>query len=398
MARKSNQQKQRLINLRGRVVSTEYREDMADAGMNSEIETPVTHVECAGVMDATPGKMKSINALTGIPELEVETDEDEEETTETNPETSQPKQSTMEKETEATTGDDDLLQLQIEDVEEEIEYWSQAVVCFILEANPPWEIIEGFIRRIWAKYSIDKVSFMPNGVFLVRFKTKEMQEQVLKSGYHLFDNKPLIYQPWTKELELKKTNIEIVPAWIQFHNLPLKFWGKSLPKITGIIGKYIKSDIATTDKTKVGYARVMVELKMNQNMPDKVSFKDENGELVQVEVEYEWKPVTCNNCKGLGHLTDQCRKNIPPKAQKQTVKRVWRPVSKIGMEGKKFNEAKTAEVNRTDPTTQHTTESREAYSSNAFGSISYRDAVSPPQKQKESVQTVNDTQQNQVHG
>ncbi|KAL9230694.1 hypothetical protein vseg_006011 [Gypsophila vaccaria] len=125
----------------------------------------------------------------------------------------------------------------MEDVVEEIDYWNQAIVCFILGVNPPWDIIEGFIRRIWAKYNIDKLSFMPNGVFLVRFKTLEMKEQVLKSGYHLFDGKPLIYQSWSKDLELKKANVEVVPAWIQLHHLPLKFWGKSLPKITGLIGK-----------------------------------------------------------------------------------------------------------------------------------------------------------------
>ncbi|KAL9237199.1 hypothetical protein vseg_011781 [Gypsophila vaccaria] len=284
----------------------------------------------------------------------------------------------------------------MEDVEEEIEYWSQVVVCFILGANPPWEVIEGYIRRIWGKYNIDKVSFMPNGVFLVRFKTMEMKDQVLQSGYHLFDNKPLIYQAWSKELELKKTNIEIVPAWIQLHNLPLKFWGKSLPKITGIIGKYIKSDTATVDRTKVGYARVMVELTVNQKMPDTVSFKDEKGELVQVDVEYEWKPVTCNKCKGMGNLTDHCRKNIPQKDQKQTLKKVWRPVIKNGVEGKQPSEPKG--IIRTVPPTQHTTESREAYSSNTFGSISYRDAVSPPQKHQISAHTVNNSSQKQVHG
>ncbi|KAL9239108.1 hypothetical protein vseg_013459 [Gypsophila vaccaria] len=159
---------------------------------------------------------------------------------------------------------DNLLQLEHEDVEEEIEYLKQAVVCFILGANPPWEVIEGFIRRIWSKYNIDKISFLPHGIFLVRFMSQEMKEKVMNSGHYLFDNKPLIFKEWTKDMEMKKTEVLSVPTWVQFHHLPLKFWGKSLPKIAGLVGKYIKSDTATEQKTKLGFARVMVEVEVDK--------------------------------------------------------------------------------------------------------------------------------------
>ncbi|KAL9230735.1 hypothetical protein vseg_006049 [Gypsophila vaccaria] len=227
----------------------------------------------------------------------------------------------------------------------------------------------------------------------------EMKDQVLKSGYYIFDNKPLIYQAWTKELELKKTNIEVVPAWIQLHNLPLKLWGKSLPKITGLIGKYIKSDSATEEKSKIGFARVMVELKIDQNLPEVVSFKDEKGLLTNVEVEYEWKPVTCANCKGMGHLKEQCRRLEPNKTQKPTVKKVWRPVAK-GTEGNK----KQAETRgntgtipvRQEPVNQLLDGGEEGYSPSKFGSLSYRDALSPTQQMCHK--TGNDHQNAQSYG
>ncbi|XP_074305966.1 uncharacterized protein LOC141641194 [Silene latifolia] len=228
-----------------------------------------------------------------------------------------------------------MLQLQNEDVEEEVEYWKQSVICFILGANPPWEIVEGFIRRIWTKFNIDKISFLPNGIFLVRFKTMEMKEKVLASGHYLFDNKPMIVKAWEKDLEMKKGEVKSVPAWIRIHKLPLKFWGKSLPKITGIVGKYVKSDVATEERTRLGFARVMVELLVDQNLPSKVSFKDETGGIVQVEVEYEWRPVTCTKCKGMGHVMEQCRKGEQKKLNKVPVKQVWVP-KKMWMLGTRF--------------------------------------------------------------
>ncbi|KAL9227818.1 hypothetical protein vseg_003466 [Gypsophila vaccaria] len=270
-----------------------------------------------------------------------------------------------------------------EDVEEEIDYWYQAVVCYILGANPPWEVIEGFIKRIWTKFNIDKISFMIGGVFLVRFKSMDMKEKVLQSGYYLFDSKPLIFKAWSKDMVLQKTEVEVVPAWIQLHNLPLKFWGKSLPKITGLVGKFIKKDVATEDRTKIGYARVMVELKVDQLFPSKVAFMDENGDVVKVDVDYEWKPITCNKCQGMGHQTEHCRKGKPQKLPQQVIKKVWKLVVKEDETKKNATgEERIAQVTARQPKrlinmSHSKEEGMEGYSSRTFGSLSYREVLSP---------------------
>ncbi|XP_074305100.1 uncharacterized protein LOC141640037 [Silene latifolia] len=221
----------------------------------------------------------------------------------------------------------ELLQLTEDDVQSKLDYWQQAVMGFVVVANPPWQILEGFLKRIWNKYVIDKISFLPNGVFLARFQTEEMKQSVLGSGYFLFDNKPLIIKPWQPDLQLTKENIKAVPAWIHLQNLPLKFWGKSLPKIANLVGQYVKSDPATEMKTRLGFARVMVELNLGQVFPKSLKFLDEKKQEVIIDIVYEWKPSLCTRCKQLGHEKDQCRKgkNVakPPIPQK-----VWRPIKK----------------------------------------------------------------------
>ncbi|KAL9236877.1 hypothetical protein vseg_011497 [Gypsophila vaccaria] len=71
---------------------------------------------------------------------------------------------------------------------------------------------------------------MPNGIFLVRFHSIEMKDKVLQSGYYLFDNKSLIVKGGTKDIELKAEKVKTVPVWVQFHDLPVKFWGKVFQK------------------------------------------------------------------------------------------------------------------------------------------------------------------------
>ncbi|XP_074300544.1 uncharacterized protein LOC141631823 [Silene latifolia] len=225
----------------------------------------------------------------------------------------------------------ELLQLTEEDVQSELDYWQQAVVGFVVGANPPWQVLEGFLKRIWNKYVIDKISFLPNGVFLARFQTEEMK---LGSGYFLFDDKPLILKPWQPEIELTKDGIKSVPAWIRLQKLPLKFWGKSLPKLANLVGNYIKSDSANELKTRLGFARVMVELKLGQSFPKSIKFLDENKQVVSVDIVYEWKPSLCTKCKQLGHEKDQCRRNKAvtkaniPAAKAPVAQKVWRPITK----------------------------------------------------------------------
>ncbi|XP_074301067.1 uncharacterized protein LOC141632418 [Silene latifolia] len=214
----------------------------------------------------------------------------------------------------------ELLQFTADDVKSEVEFWSQSVYCYILGSNPPFEVIEDYVYKAWEEFGIDRVSFMSNGLFLVRFKTQNGMDALLNAGYYFFDNKPIIIKPWDAELDLVKEKVETVPVWVKLSGIPLKFWGDCLPVIAGLVGTYIRKDVATMDKTRLAYARVLVELKMDQTLPHQVKFLDEVGRVVVVKVEYEWRPVTCEHCKGLGHTKQQCRKALPKVKPKVGVK------------------------------------------------------------------------------
>ncbi|KAL9232918.1 hypothetical protein vseg_007979 [Gypsophila vaccaria] len=271
--------------------------------------------------------------------------------------------------------DDSLLHLEEDDVSEELAYWRNAVICFIMGANPPGHVIEGFIRRIWTKFNIDKISFLPNGVFLVRSASIEMKDKALNSGYYLFDNKPLIVKEWNEKLEINKAEIKNVPIWIQLHDLPLQFWGKSLPKISGIVGKFIKSDNATKERTKLGFARVMVEMQIDHPCLDWIQFKDEQGKLQRINITYEWKPISCSVCNGMGHRNHECRKVKQTKPEQPKTRQVWKPKPVLQPVQPRI------EMPRNEPSTPlirqpalalENDEMQGGYSNERFGALSYR--------------------------
>ena len=70
------------------------------------------------------------------------------------------------------------------------------MLCFVLGANPHLEVIEGFIRRMWRCFEIDKIYLVKKGVFLVRFKHLSEQSIVVQRVVYFFDNKPFLVKPW----------------------------------------------------------------------------------------------------------------------------------------------------------------------------------------------------------
>ncbi|XP_021860321.1 uncharacterized protein [Spinacia oleracea] len=76
-------------------------------------------------------------------------------------------------------------------------------------------------------------------------------------------------------------------------------------------------DSATAKRDKLQFARVQIEVMVEQSFPDVIKFINERREQMEVRVEYEWRPVVCAHCKGVGHEVAKCKKI--------TGRRVWVP-------------------------------------------------------------------------
>ncbi|XP_074288389.1 uncharacterized protein LOC141613551 [Silene latifolia] len=204
---------------------------------------------------------------------------------------------------------------------------SEELLQFTHEDIKTEALVEDYIYNVWGRFGVERVSFLDNGVFLVRFTKNEDRDALLQSVYYLYDNKPIVIKPWTVDMELVKAKVDVVPVWVKLFNVPLKFWGSCLPAVAGLVGKFVKKDQETHDKVRLSYARVMVESAMDQPLPAKVKFLDESGKLVFVPVEYEWKPISCTSCNGIGHNATQCKKPVKkPSKPKPKLKQVWKPV------------------------------------------------------------------------
>ncbi|CAI8610328.1 unnamed protein product [Vicia faba] len=61
------------------------------------------------------------------------------------------------------------VKFELEDIKDEVSYWNLAIVYYVLGANPPLPVIKGFARRIWKTKSVDRISMLAHGFFIVQF-------------------------------------------------------------------------------------------------------------------------------------------------------------------------------------------------------------------------------------
>lgn len=138
----------------------------------------------------------------------------------------------------------------MEDIQDEGDSWSSSLICYVVGANPPIQVMEGYLRRVWKNFNVDKVAVVKKGMFLVRFKAMESRDRVME-GHYFFVRKPVILKPWHSDMDFERETLKTIPVLVQL-KLDLKYWGeKSLHKIAAQLGDPIKRDEATRNREKL---------------------------------------------------------------------------------------------------------------------------------------------------
>lgn len=147
-------------------------------------------------------------------------------------------------------GDATICKIEVEDISLKIEYLKNAVVCYVLGAFPPFNILNSYIPRSRGKYGINKVSTLRNEIVLARFDSEVGKNEVIEGGIYHFDNKPFIVKAWTTDMEFVHEELYIVFIWIRLPGLDSNYWSpKGLSKIGSLVGKPLMVDKNIKRKT-----------------------------------------------------------------------------------------------------------------------------------------------------
>lgn len=150
---------------------------------------------------------------------------------------------------------------------------------------------------------------------MTRFAHKEDKDYVLTEGPWLIGGHYLAIQPWKPQFNPKTESINKLAVWIRVTNLSTEYMRASLlRKIDNLIGTTFKVDINTTNQSRGRFARVCVQLDLDQPFKTSVCIDG-----IWFNLEYQGLNMICFECGKFGLLKEECLKRKEVRADTNLV-------------------------------------------------------------------------------
>lgn len=46
--------------------------------------------------------------------------------------------------------------IELEDIQDKIDLWNSSIICYVVGSNPPIQVVQGFLHRIWRNFKVNK--------------------------------------------------------------------------------------------------------------------------------------------------------------------------------------------------------------------------------------------------
>lgn len=189
--------------------------------------------------------------------------------------------------------------------------WKRCVVGQFLDKKLGFTAVRNIAMRIWEKFGIREVLSNEKGFFFFLYDGESFHELLERGPWH-FGGKLLILKLWHPHLKLEKEQLFTIPLWVHFLNVPLELWtGPGLSYVASSVGRPLYADQLTESGQRLSFAKICVEVDCSSPLPSSFDLKYDNGDMVEIRVQYPWKPMMCSDCMMFGHVVSNCPKKVP---------------------------------------------------------------------------------------
>ncbi|XP_019234667.1 PREDICTED: uncharacterized protein LOC109215103 [Nicotiana attenuata] len=147
--------------------------------------------------------------------------------------------------------------------------------------------------------------------YTVKLMKEESMTRILHNGPWFINGCFISVQKWVPNFVANRASQNYTAVWIRLPQFPTEFYdGIILTKIGNYIGKLLKVDACTSATLRGRYARLCVELPLDQPVQTSIMIGHHNQPIL-----YEGEGFLCKNCGRLGHSTHSCPYRIFPSGQ-----------------------------------------------------------------------------------
>ncbi|KAI9128538.1 hypothetical protein K1719_000021 [Acacia pycnantha] len=181
--------------------------------------------------------------------------------------------------------------------------WMNSLVIKLLGLSVPKHVLIDRVRRMWKPRQPLKVVPLSNDYYIVSFSSMEDRDYALYEGPWMIDDHYILVQRWRPNFNPWKAGHQRrIAVWVRIPDLPMEFCTvESLGIIGNMIGKMIKIDRSTSIYDKGEFARICVEIDLQQPLLPAFTAFGEDMQLV-----YEGLHLVCFGCGLYGHEQKKC--------------------------------------------------------------------------------------------
>lgn len=184
-----------------------------------------------------------------------------------------------------------------EDFAEEME-WETCLIGCVGGSFPGIGPLKQVARRWKGNH---RIQMHDSGWIIFQFDDIEDMLEVLSEGPYFVNGKPLMLKRMPKYFCFGHEEMNLVPIWVRFINLPLILWKEQfLSRIASHLGNPISTDQVTAKRGNFNYARLLIEIDISKEMPNSIDITLPD-KVHKQEVYYERVPMHCALCGRIGH-------------------------------------------------------------------------------------------------
>lgn len=135
-----------------------------------------------------------------------------------------------------------------------------------------------------------------NRSMLVRIPNDFIRQEVLEKCIWYIGDSMFHTAQWSSHHSTETPALKSIPIWIHLFGIPLdlRHW-QCVSLVAGLVGEPKETDAFTKNIVSLKVAHAKVEVDLTKPLPNVVEFESQNGEVVEVEVEYPWLPPSYKN-------------------------------------------------------------------------------------------------------
>ncbi|XP_019238423.1 PREDICTED: uncharacterized protein LOC109218510 [Nicotiana attenuata] len=168
--------------------------------------------------------------------------------------------------------------------------------------------------------------------YTVKLAREENMTKILHNGPWFINEFFLSIQKWVPNFVAKEAHQNFTAVWVCLPQLPTEFYdGIILSRIGNCIGKLLKVDACTSATLRGRYARLCVELPLDQPIQNYILI----GQHKQ-PIQYEVDDILCKTCGKLGHISLCCTQVTLPTEAKGGQSDIEPPLCKTEQAGERM--------------------------------------------------------------